>query len=338
MIARAWDAYRLRIKRRRFLLRAWRKSRQLTAVHDRTSQIGPDEILCFATVRNEALRLSYWLDHYRKLGVRHFLIVDNASDDGTAELLAEQTDVSVWSTPNSYKLSRFGMDWLTWLQRKHAHGHWALTVDADELLVFPNSETHDLSALTKWLSGNGISSFGAVMLDMYPKGRLSQAPYEAGQDPTTAIPWFDPQIRHKPNTRFGSLWIQGGVRDRVFFAARPERAPTLNKLPLVDWRRGYAYVTSTHHMLPRRLNRVFVAQGVSQPSGVLLHTKFLNTIAAKSAEELERRQHFENSSLYTTYYQNLIDDPDLWYDGSVRYTGPAQLEALGLMSKGDWTD
>ena len=52
------------------------------------------------------------LDHHRKLGVRHFLIVDNASTDGTAQLL-DQPDISLWTTSASYKASRFGMDWLT---------------------------------------------------------------------------------------------------------------------------------------------------------------------------------------------------------------------------------
>ena len=56
-----------------------------------------------------------------------------------------------------------------------------------------------------------------------------------------------------------NLWLQGGTRDRVFFADRPECAPTLNKLPLVSWRRRYVYVNSTHSMLPPRLNRPMTA-------------------------------------------------------------------------------
>jgi hypothetical protein len=335
LIARVWAKYRLRLKRRRFLLRAWRKSKQLTAVRDQSQRIAPDDILVFATVRNEIDRLPFWFTHYRRLGVGHFLIVDNDSDDGTRAFLAAQPDVSLWSTDESYKLSRFGMDWLTWLQRKHAHGHWALTVDADELLVYPSSDTHDLKQLTNWLAAQGTASFGALMLDMYPKGPLSAAPYMAGDDPTSAIPYFDADnYRHQPNKTFGSRWIQGGVRDRVFFASKPERAPTLNKVPLVHWSREFAYVTSTHHMLPARLNNVFDVTG--QPSGVLLHTKFLNTIGAKSAEELERKQHFENSDLYQAYYQSLISDPDFWTDTSVKYENPQQLVDLNLMSNGDW--
>ena len=81
------------------------------------------------------IRLPHWLDHHRALGVDHFLIVDNDSDDGTCAYLVSQPDVSLWTTRNSYKLSRFGMDWLTHLQRLYAHGHWCLTIDADEIFI-----------------------------------------------------------------------------------------------------------------------------------------------------------------------------------------------------------
>lgn len=335
----AWQAYRLRIRRKRFLLRAWRKSKQLRADIDRTDQIGPSDILCFVTLRNELLRLPFFLDHYRALGVRHFLIVDNGSDDGTVAYLLDQPDVSLWHTDDSYKLSRFGMDWLTWLQMKFGAGHWCLTVDADETLIYPDWQDRRLPALTEWLAARQQRSFGAIMLDMYPKGPLSEQPYASGQDPAQALPWFDAEsYRRTRNPKFQNEWIQGGVRDRVFFQDRPERAPTLNKVPLVHWKRGYAYVTSTHHMLPAKLNHVFDSQVDGLPSGVLLHSKFLNTIGAKSVEEQSRRQHFENSDLYQDYYQSLIDDVDLWYDGSTRYEGWEQLVDCGLMSKGDWSD
>lgn len=122
----------------------------------------------------------------------------------------------------------------------------------------------------------------------------------------------------------------------MFFGSQPERSPTLNKTPLVKWRRGYAYVTSTHQILPRRLNEVFDLGQGGRVSGVLLHTKFLPNIAEKSAEELERGQHFENSDLYTPYYNALIKSPDLWNTSSVKYEGLEQLEALGLMTRGNW--
>ena len=281
-----WTSYRLRWKRRRLLFRALRKRRQLSPVVDRTGAIRAGDILCFSTVRNERVRLPWFLDHHRRLGVAQFLFVDNASDDGTVEYLSGEPDVSLWSTPASYKLSRFGIDWLTWLMIRHGHDHWCLTLDADELLIYPHHDTRPLPALTEWLDDAGRRSFGALMLDLYPKGPLAGQTYRAGDDPVAVLPWFDRgnyMIQRQPTLQ--NLWIQGGVRARAFFAAEPRRAPTLSKTPLVRWDRRFAYVTSTHSLLPRHLNHVYDEAGGEKTSGILLHTKFLNTVVEKSREE-----------------------------------------------------
>nr|WP_206295683.1 glycosyltransferase family 2 protein [Pseudohalocynthiibacter aestuariivivens] len=336
-IGTATMAYRLRWKRRRLLLRALRKRRQLSEVHNRTDQIAPDSILCFTTVRNEAVRLPYFLDHHRKLGVDHFLFVDNASDDGTAEYLAQQPDTSIWHTPDSYRLSRFGVDWLTWLQIQHGHSHWCLTLDADEVFIYPYHDTRPLRALTEWLDRKEFTSFGALMLDMYPKGPLDAQTYQAGSNPFEILQWFDGgnyMIQKKKELQ--NLWIQGGPRARNFFTTNPRRAPTMGKVPLVKWDRRYAYVSSTHSLLPRRLNHVYDDQGGEKTSGILLHTKFLHMIADKSAEEKNRGEHFANSALYDDYYDRLTQSPDLWCDGSTRLISWRQLEAMGLMSRGTW--
>lgn len=332
-----WAAYKLRWRRRRLLARSFAKRRQLGTRIDRTAQIAPGTILAFATVRNEMGRLPHFLDHHRTLGVDHFLFVDNASDDGTGEFLTEQPDVSLWSTDASYKMSRFGVDWLTVLMMRYGHGHWCLTLDADELLIYAHHDIRDLRALTDWLDVTGRASMGALMLDMYPRGPLGQGASVATPDPIDAIPYFDAgnyvMIRQP---KLENLWVQGGPRARAFFHADPRRAPTLSKVPLVRWNRSFAYVSSTHSLLPRRLNHVYNIDGSEAPTGILLHTKFLPEIIAKSAEEKQRRQHFENSSLYEGYYDALTDDPILWCEQSTRYMGWQQLEGLGLLSRGGW--
>jgi Glycosyl transferase family 2 len=336
-VMEAWRAYKLRWKRLRLLARAIRKRGQIRVVVDRTDRIETGAILAFVTIRNEVIRLPYFLTHYRKLGVDHFLVVDNDSEDGSRDLLAAQDDVSLWVTGDGYKQSRFGLDWLTGLQRRYGHGHWCLTLDADEILIYPYHEDRNLRALTSELESQGLRSFGAMMLDMYPKGPLSAQNYEPGQDPIEVLPWFDSGnyvVQVQPLMR--NLWIQGGARARRFFAGEPRRAPTLNKVPLVRWDRGYAYVNSTHAILPRKLNAVFDETGGERISGALLHTKFLPMVVEKAAEEQRRKQHFANSALYDDYYTRLTDSPDLWCVWSKRYTGWRQLEALGLISRGGW--
>lgn len=331
------EAYKLRLRRRRARARAFLKRRELRAVADRTRAIRPGDILLFSTFRNEAPRLPWFLDYYRALGVRHFLMVDNASTDGGAELLRGQADVSLWHSAGSYKASRFGVDWLNWLQWRHGHGHWCLSVDPDELLVYPFCDTRPLPALTDWLDACQTRAFGAMQLDLYPRGPLSQHGYRPGQDPLEVAPWFDAgNYRAARNPDLGNLWIQGGVRQRAFFAQQPRRAPALNKVPLVRWHRRYAYVSSTHALLPRGLNLTYDRGGGEKACGVLLHTKFLPSFLPKAREELQRRQHYAGSAEYRAYAEGAAADPDLWCRVSERFTGWRQLEALGLISKGSW--
>ncbi len=333
----AWQSYRLRLQRKRWRIRAFRKRRELRSVVDRTKDIRHGDILLFSTQRNEQIRLPYFLNYYREMGVNHFLIVDNDSTDQSVPYLAGQPDVSLWHTQAGYKRSRFGVDWLNWLQMRYAHGHWSLVVDPDEFFVYPFCDTRPLRALTDWLDASSIRSFSAMLLDMYPKGRIDQQPYKSGQNPLEIASWFDAgNYSIQKNKRFGNLWIQGGARSRVFFGDQPEKAPALNKIPLVKWDRKYAYVSSTHMLLPRGLNQVYDEWGGEKASGVLLHTKFLDTFTIKAAEELSRKQHYAASVEYKAYAETLKENPELWCKWSEKYINWRQLEILGLMSKGNW--
>lgn len=328
---------RLRLRRQYFLARARLCSRRITSVRDRTGVIARDDILVFVTLRNERLRLPFFLDYYRRMGAGHFLIVDNDSDDGSREYLAGQPDVSLWTTPDSYKRARFGMDWMNHLLRRHGSGHWCLTVDPDEFLIYPHADTRPLRALTDWLGCSGRRSMSAMLLDMYPRGAVTDRPYHEGQNPFEIACWFDPaNYAIRKNRFYRNLWIQGGPRARVFFADDPENAPALNKIPLVLWRPHYVYVSSTHMLLPRSLNVVYDEDGGEMASGALLHAKFLSTFADKSAEELDRGQHYADSQEYRAYHQGLQLQGDFWCAQSRRYQDWRQLEDLGLISRANW--
>ncbi|PJI85801.1 glycosyl transferase family 2 [Yoonia maricola] len=330
-------SYRLRWQRKRWRARALRKGRELKTVSDRTRHIGTDDVLLFCTFRNEDVRLPFFFDYYRKLGINHFLMIDNGSQDGGPDFARDQPDVSLWRTDAPYGDARYGVDWLTYLQGKYADGHWTLTVDVDEFFVYPFCDTRPIRALADWLDASDVRSFGAMLLDMYPKGPVGQTTYARGDDPFETASWFDPgNYVMTQNKLLKNLWIQGGPRARSFFATKPKQAPALNKIPFVKWRKPYAYVSSTHMMLPRGLNLVYDQQGGEKTSGVLLHAKFLNTFGARATEEAKRGEHYRKGQEYQSYAERYGADPDLWCQWSERYINWRQLEVLGLMSKGNW--
>ena len=336
-LQRLWQAYRLRWKRRYFLVRAFRKRRQLRCLQDRTKAIQAGDILGFSTMRNEMLRLPGYLDHYRQLGVRHFLIVDNDSDDGTTDYLLRQPDVSLWHSADSYKASRFGVDWLTWLQFRYGHGHWCMTADADELFCFPHDDKLGLLGLTNWLDRSGLETISTIMIELYPKGPISETPATEGSI-LKHLRWFDADnFWATPRADGLGQVVRGGVRARHFFQDEPARAPTMNKLPLVKWSWRYAYVSSTHVALPKSLNALHWARDTA-PTGALLHTKFFHDAPARAVMEKARGEHFGDGMLYADYYGGVAADPDFWSETSSEFTGWQALEVLGLIQAGALAD
>ncbi len=329
--------YRLRARRKYLRYRAFRSRRLLKPVTDRMEAIRSDSILLVAVLRNEMALLPYFMRYYRDLGIEHFLMIDNGSDDGSLAYLSVQPDVTLWSAKGSYKKARYGLDWVNWTLMRHARRHWVMVVDIDEFFVYPFCDTRPIRALTDWLDSYDLSSFPAMVLDMYPKGRINAEPYQSGANPFEIANHFDSgNYTISRNPLYGNLWIQGGPRARAMFADDPVKAPSLNKIPLVKWEWPYCFASSTHMLLPRGLNSVYDEWGGEATSGCLLHAKFLSTLPGKVAEELDRREHFADSREYSAYAKALGEDMTLFNKWSEKFINWRQLEILGLMSKGNW--
>ncbi len=311
------------------------KARELKCVQNHLEKINTGDILLFATMKNETVRLPYFLAYYRQLGVNHFVFVDNGSDDGMAEALNAHEDVTIFYTEGSYKAAAFGMHWLNWLLRRIGTGHWCLVCDPDEFLVYPYMEHRTLPELTQYLESVDQSSLCTLLVDMYADRPLEKVVYSQGGDPLKLCPYYDGYgYRVEYGERYKNQFIQGGVRMRVFNQNTPEAAPALNKVPLVKWQRHYVYASSTHVAFPRQLNTKYAAQ---HTTGALLHFKFLHTLMEKIEEEMQAQQHWGDSAEYKQYHATLKAQTDL-HDASVsiRYASWHTLEASGLLNRGEW--
>ena len=319
------------------------------------------DIVALMVTRNEAMRLPSALRHLRSLGVDRVLLVDNRSTDGTREIAARDERVHLVDAPGSYAASNFGVGWTNALLDRYARGHWTLVVDADELLVFPGSDRPGaLRALCRHLDSIGSEALPTLLLDCFPKEPLRDLRFRSGDDLLDAARWFEPPSpRRERSEHFPYFQEFGGLRERLFFpeadpkrparlahqklynlfwrlpalraserfrALAPKRSPNLTKVPLVKWREGAGLLSSTHMLRPMEL-----APG--QPSGVLLHFKFLQDFHARAEDAVARGAHYDGSREYRRYLEALERDPafGLHSRRSVRYAGPEQLAALGLM-------
>jgi hypothetical protein len=311
-----------------------RAGRQLRLVQDRTAAIGRSDIILVTCLRNERPRLPAFVDHYRRLGVGHFLVVDNDSSDGLMDWAGDQPDVSVWHTAASYRASGFGMLWLNDLLRRHGRNRWCVVVDPDEFLVYPMMETRPLRALVQFLEDDYRPCLHALLVDAYSDRPLAETRLGEGDDPFAVCPFFDRDGYLQREGWGNGTWVQGGPRMRAHFADRPGQAPALNKIPLVRWKRHYHFRMSTHDAWPRRLNRAH-AQDLVSTTAVLFHFKLVAGLEAKAAEEAVRGEHYAAGREYARYRAG---GAEFHAEGlSVRYEGDsAQLVALGLMSPGRW--
>ncbi|WP_043342041.1 glycosyltransferase family 2 protein [Belnapia moabensis] len=320
----------------------------------------PGEVIGIVVARNEALRLGAAIRHARHLGIGSIILIDNLSSDATREVALQFPRVHVVEAPTNFADANFGIDWVNALLHRYAHGHWVLLFDADEMLVFPGSTRPGaLPQLCAHLDGIGSEGLLTLMLDFFPREPLHSTSYQPEQDLLEAAPWFEPpQLRQEHEPDFPHIATYGGIRERLFFPetvptrpARllhqklynlgwrlpplrraawftrlaPRRSPNLTKLPLLRWRDGMAF-RSAHSVAP-------LALAADQPSGALLHFKFLQDFHARVLDAVARNAHYNGSSEYRRYLAALKRDPDFTLHGphSLRYAGPEQLQSLGLL-------
>jgi len=328
--------------------------------------VTPGEIRAFSKCRNERLRLPAFLEHYRGLGVDRFFIIDNDSSDGTTEYLAGQPDVHLFRTASRFSEARGGTDWLNALLREFGTGSWCVTVDIDELLVYPGSEHASLRTLTEYLDRSGYQALSCLLLDLYPAGPLSECLYSTGDDLLAAAPYFDAGPYDKsPVDRCPGVLIRGGMRERTFYpefkarglgakiydalldrvahrspllrdtpwlrARQRRNPPCLTKIPLVRWDEKSQYLNV--HWVSRKI--------IAPETGVLLHFKFLHDFHGRVVQEAARGEYYDGASEYHRYVAKLSGNPNmtLMYEGSTRFEGTTQLVRLGLMQEtGAWAD
>jgi hypothetical protein len=267
--------------------------------------------------------VDWFLDHYRKLGVDQFFIVDNGSTDGTFEHLSKQPDVSLFLQADSFRKAGCGVFWINHLIRRFGVGHWCFHVDMDEAFVFPHMDRgRSLRDFVGYVASCGWSSVPAMMLDIYPD-ELGGPP--AG-DPFKQSRNFDIDYTFFANELPPYRFIQGGVRARL-----SGRSLMMTKAPLVKATSGLAYLANNHQHthLP-----------VSEVTGALLHYKFIGDLLGRVDEAIEREEHFMGARFYRAL-RDPLSNPDgrtrLKSEFSRIYHGPDDLIEAGLMaSSPEW--
>lgn len=308
---------------------------QLTRSDHKTIVIELNDILCCCVVRNESVRLPYFLSFYRHKGIGKFLFVDNNSTDDTLSYLLQQPDVYVWHSPYSFNLANFGSAWFELLLRTYGVDHWCLIVDADELLYYPECESKSLVQLCQELDAKDKRAFPAVLLEMYSNKAIKETHYVSGQKFEDVCPYFDRKFYHTKFDNAGPYSNQtvyfGGVRQRVFGEAGEYY---LSKAPLLKYTTEVVLAGGQHWTS-------YAKTAIAEESGCLLHFKFFASFPTYVTQEVQREEHSINASQYKEYAKGLTQNDALQlYDErhSVKLRDSQQLVDLGIMQDGRSTE
>lgn len=279
-------------------------------------------MLVVAVARNERLLMPHFLQHYRQLGARHFVLVDNLSDDGTRAYLQAQPDVLLYSADTEYRHSHYGVAWQQAVLGAHALGKWVVLADIDEFLVYPDCEHLGLSEWLAQRDAEGAEAVSTLMVDMYPAGELAEAdfsrhpPFEVARhfDPQPLLPW---RVGSGCFSNSGT-WLSG-LRHRLI----PDSAPnfyTAQKVAVLRYQPWVRLSEGLHYVSNRRL---------AAAPACFAHFKYHAGFREKVLQEVARGQHFNGAEEYRKYLAMLAEAQGPWatagassrYEGSVSF-GP----------------
>ena len=161
-------------------------------------------------------------EHYRRLGVGHFLVVNNDSGDGLTD----------WAPGRARRLGLADGRELPRQRLRHALGQrpaapprlraLVRVVDPDEFLVYPMMETRPLRALAQFLEDDQRAP-ACTHCSSTPTatGRLRRPCLAEGADPFAVCPFFDRDGYLQREGWGNGTWVQGGPRLRAYFADKP---------------------------------------------------------------------------------------------------------------------
>lgn len=212
-------------------------------------------------VRDDIPHMTVLLEHYRKLGINNFAIIDNDSDDGTREYLMEQPDVSVYLAKSQFK-DYLKNGWKNQVIARMGLNHWYIYVDADEMLVYPGMENITFKEYVERLDARKIKKVNGFVLDMYPEYDLMD-PSRDVLDLKNEYCWFD---GYDPKyTKYKGNYVWGGMRNRVFGTNS-----LLSIKRMVYYEKG-RFICSSHYIFP------FDESESGKVNIAYLHYKFLPT-------------------------------------------------------------
>lgn len=262
---------------------------------------GSGELIAISVVRDGELWAKSFLAHHRARGVRHFVILDNGSEDQTVALFSNQPDVTLLQTHVPY--SAYENTMKRYLANRYCSGGWCLCVDVDELFEYPGSKHVSLPTFLSYCETHGYNAVVTQMLDMFSDKPLRDVRSTVEDDIGATYRYYDISALHRtaylssvPDEQI--QMHRGGIRKVVFGTDNGLTKISLFRMdgtlrPFVQW----------HHADGARIADV---------SAVLLHYPFVQSFYTKVVNAVkDGRYGYLTSDEYRSYLDGFDRDPEV---------------------------
>lgn len=257
---------------------------------------GKNDVIVVCLLRNGAPYVASFLKHYRSLGIKHFVFLDNNSTDDTVSHLSREEGVIVLASKAAYSVYENVMK--TYLAQTYCKERWCLCVDIDELFDFPHSNTLDIGNFFTYLNSNKYNFVVCQMLDMFSDQDLDKVNISPGDNLREKFPYYDISAVKKSKYFAADKQVMrirmhhGGIR-RQFFGT----AGGLTKASLFFVQDDIELFWNWHHVKNGKMADI---------SCVLLHYPFHKTFVDKVKEAVESgRYGFLVNDEYQAYFNGI---------------------------------
>ena len=268
-------------------------SSQINLVHDRL--VLDDDAyapVIVVVVKDDLERMKLFYEHYRNLGVRKFVVIDNNSTDGTREFVMGQPDTREYLVTESFQTQKKEA-WIDKVLALTGYNRWYVVVDSDELLDYVGSEQLRIDDFIRQNTANGAIRLQGYLVDMYSKAPLFSEQCEY-QDIPKVFSMFDVDSYQEPRPN----QIYGGPRNRLF---------GLDDL-LLSKQSIFFFVSK---MLYRDCHYMYVPKmkQCEDMTFVLRHYKYLATDKPIYENRVKEQCYYNNSIEYRQIMEDLEKHP-----------------------------
>jgi hypothetical protein len=283
------------------------------------ANLSATDVIAVCAVHNSSRLINVYLNHYKAIGISHFVFIDNASDDNSLEVLRkyhQDVSIDVWHTDDRFDSFK-AMGWKQRIFYYYGFGRWYLNLDIDELFIYPGIERGGIRKVIEKTENLNQKTVGAILIDMYPNVPILSV--DSSADILKTYVYFDKDTySYEPSEKFVSR-IYGGPRTRLF-----SRHPSLQKFPLILIE-DTVFAVNPHFWYPYETN------SKTGFTSALLHYKFLPGDIELYGRYAKSGVHWDNSSQYKSYVNIIENNPEIcFYDPahSIRYVDSSSITLI----------